>query len=298
MNILITGAGGLIGTSLASYLKARNHRVSVLTRSKANPSEGHFGWNPESGEFDIRALRDTEVVIHLAGENIGAKRWTLEQKRKITDSRIKSTALLVDAISRMDKRPRLLLSASAIGYYGNRGEEPLTESSKPGDGFLAELCRDWEAEALQASKLGLRVVCIRTGMVLSRTGGTLERMLPMFKLGLGGTLGSGSQYWSWIVIDDLVRAIEFIFENEQLSGPVNLVAPNPLSNAEFTKTLAKAIHRPAIFPAPAPVLRLALGEMADSLVLTSQNVIPKKLMDAGFAFKYPTLSEALDTILG
>ena len=297
MRILITGASGLIGSSLAQHLRNASHEIMVLTRSTAGPTEGRYNWNPDSSEFDIRALRSVEVVINLAGENIGAKRWTPVQKRLIADSRLKGTALLVDAISRMDNRPRLLVSASAVGYYGNRGDEPLTELSQPGDGFLSELCRDWEAEATKATKLGVRVVCLRTGMVLSRTGGTLERMLPMFKVGLGGPLGSGNQYWSWVALDDVVRAFEFIIEKEQLSGPVNLVAPNPVTNAEFTQALAKAVHRPAIFPVPAPILRLALGEMADSLVLCSQNVVPEKLLDAGFAFRHPALSDALGSIL-
>ena len=236
-------------------------------------------------------------MIHLAGENIGAKRWTPQQKQKIADSRIRSTSLLVDSISRLDNPPRLLICASAVGYYGNRGDELLTEASTPGNGFLCEVCRDWEAEALKAGSFGLRVVCLRTGMVLSREGGTLERMLPMFKMGLGGSFGSGNQYWSWIALDDFVRAVEFIIEHNQLSGPVNLVAPNPITNSEFTRTLARALHRPAFFPVPAPVLRLALGEMADSLILSSQKVQPKLLLDAGFNFNHPTLASALEAIL-
>jgi len=293
VKILITGATGFIGTALSERLKSSGHQIAVLTRSGPAPSENRFAWNPDIGVLDIRALRDIDTVVHLAGENIGAKRWTPDYKRQIADSRIKSTALLVDSISRLDHRPCVLISASAIGYYGNRGDELLTETSGPGVGFLSELCREWEAAAQKATALGLRVVCLRTGMVLSRSGGTLERMLPMFKLGLGGTFGSGNQYWSWIALDDMVRAVEFAVLNDRLTGPVNIVSPNPVTNAGFTKTLAQLLHRPALFPVPAPILRLALGEMADNLILSSQRVEPKRLADEHFAFDCPTLESAL-----
>jgi uncharacterized protein (TIGR01777 family) len=297
VKILITGATGFIGTALSERLKSSGHQIAVLTRSGPAPSENRFFWNLDTGEFDIRVLRDIDAVIHLAGENIGAKRWTPEQKRRIAGSRIKSTALLVDTISRLDHRPRVLISASAIGYYGNRGDELLTESSAPGVGFLSNLCREWEAEALKAAKPGLRVVCLRTGIVLSRSGGTLERMLPMFKFGLGGTFGSGNQHWSWIALDDAVRAVEFAVLNDRLTGPVNIVSPNPVTNAEFAKTLARHLHRPALFPVPAPILRLALGEMADSLILSSQRVEPKRLIDEGFEFSHSTLLSIFETVL-
>lgn len=297
MKILITGATGFIGTALSERLKSSGHQIAVLTRSGSEPSENRFAWNPDIGVLHIRALRDIDTVVHLAGENIGAKRWTPDYKRQIADSRIKGTALLVDTISRLDTRPRVLVNASAIGYYGDRGDELLTEMSGPGTGFLSELCREWEAEALKAAKLGLRVVCLRTGMVLSRSGGTLERMLPMFKLGLGGTFGSGNQYWSWIALDDMVRAVEFAVLNDRLTGPVNIVSPNPVTNAGFTKTLAQLLHRPALFPVPAPILRLALGKMADNLILSSLRVEPKRLIDEGFEFSHSTLLSIFETVL-
>jgi len=293
VKVLITGATGLIGTPLCERLRSGGHQVVVLARSGSVPGENRFGWNPGTGELDIRALRDVEVVVHLAGENIGARRWTPDYKRRIADSRLKSTALLVDTISRLDYRPRVLVSASAIGYYGNRSDEILTEISDPGTGFLSELCREWEAAAQKATALGLRVVCLRTGIVLSGGGGTLERMLPMFKFGLGGSLGSGNQYWSWIALDDVVRAIEFAVLTNRLTGPLNIVSPNPATNTEFTRTLARLLHRPALFPVPAPILRLALGEMADSLILSSQRVKPQRLAEERFAFEYPTLESAL-----
>ncbi|PWB76133.1 TIGR01777 family protein [candidate division GN15 bacterium] len=298
MRILITGARGLIGTALVERLTGAGHDIVTLTRSDADTGRGHYAWNPETGECDIRALRAVDVIVHLAGENIGARRWTPEQKRRLRDSRIKSTALLVDTISRLDHRPRVLVSASAVGYYGNRGDELLTETSAPGGGFLSDLCRDWEAEAMKAMPLGLRVVCTRTGMVLSRHGGTLERLFPMFRIGLGGSLGSGNQYWSWITLQDAVRAIEFAITGDRITGPVNVVSPNPVTNAEFTKSLARVLHRPAIFPVPAPILRLALGEMADSLVLAGQRAVAARLTDAGFCFEHPDLSSAFRAILG
>ncbi len=297
MKVLLTGATGLIGTALSVHLTSAGHQIVVLTRSGSSPSENRFSWNPESGEFDIRALREIDAVVNLAGENIGAKRWTPEQKRRIVDSRVKSTDLLVDSISHLDNRPRVLINASAIGYYGDRDDELLTEDSAPGTGFLSDVCLKWEAEALKASRLGLRVVCLRTGIVLSRQGGTLERMVPMFKLGLGGALGSGRQYWSWITLDDVVRTIEFALQQDHLSGPMNIVSPTPVTSAEFTKTLAAVLHRPALFPVPAPILRLALGEMADSLVLSSQRVEPKRLIEEGFAFDHSTLESTLASII-
>ncbi len=296
MRILISGSSGLIGSVLLSALTKRGHEVIRLVRSPREVA-GAVVWNPEAGKLDVSKQEPFDTVIHLAGENIGAKRWTVSRKTRLWDSRTKSTALVAETIAHMDVPPSLFISASAIGYYGDRGDEMLTEDNKPGTGYLAELCQAWEAATGTARKAGIRTVCLRMGMVLSKYGGALPRMLPMFKLGLGGRLGSGRQYMSWITLEDVVGAILHILFEQRMTGPVNLVSPHAVSNDEFTKILAAVLHRPAIFPAPAWALRIAAGEMADSLLLYSTRVEPAKLLETNFSFQDPELGEALRRIL-
>jgi uncharacterized protein (TIGR01777 family) len=242
---------------------------------------------------DVAGLEGVDVVIHLSGAGIADGRWTEERKQLLRSSRIDTTRVLVDSLSRLKQKPRTLIVASAIGYYGNRGDEILTESSTNGTDFLALLCRDWEAEASRAAAMGIRTVMLRSGVVLSGKGGALPRMLTPFKLGVGGRLGSGQQWMSWIAIEDVVGIIRHAIANEQVSGPVNVVAPNPVRNEEFTRLLAGMLHRLAIFPAPAFVLRLAMGEMADAVLLSSDRVKPERMLAAGYKFRFEILEPAL-----
>jgi len=297
MKIIVSGASGLIGTALAKDWIAGGHEVVRLVRKTAPGMAGIACWNPGAGELDPCILDNADVVVHLSGENIAQGRWTAARKARILDSRIKSTECVVQALLRAPNPPKALLCASAIGYYGHRGEELLTETSGPGTGFLAEVCQAWEAATRPASDRGIRVVNLRFGMVLSGEGGALRAMLPAFKLGIGGVIGSGRQYMSWIAMDDLIGAIRFLLGDESLSGPVNMVSPHPVTNTEFTKTLGRLLHRPAIIPVPAFAVRLALGEMADALLLASQRVEPARLLDAGFSFQYPGLEAALKRFL-
>jgi uncharacterized protein len=242
-------------------------------------------------------MESTNAILHLAGAGIGDTRWTQERKKILRESRVNSTRILVDAIAKLRQRPRVLLAASAVGYYGDRGDEVLSESSSSGDGFLAGLARDWEAESLRVESLGLRVVLLRFGTILSAKGGALPRISTPFKLGLGGRLGSGKQWISWISLEDVVGVIHAVFADERFSGPVNVVSPNPVPNAQFTATLAHVLHRPGIFPVPAFALRIALGEMADELLLASQRTEPRKLVEAGYMFRFSHLDAALRSVL-
>jgi len=296
MRILISGSSGLIGSALVPALTKRGHDVTRLVRTSAEVAGGVV-WNPEAGMLDLSRQAPFDAVIHLAGENIGAKRWTASRKVRLRESRTKGTALVAEMIARMEPPPALFISASAIGYYGDRGDEVLTEENKAGSGFLAELCQEWEAAAQPARKAGIRTVCIRTGMVLASHGGALPRMLPLFKLGLGGRLGNGRQYMSWITLEDVVGAILHILFEPRLAGPVNLVSPHPVTNSEFTKVLAGVLHRPAISPAPRWALRMATGEMADPLLLYSARVEPAKLLESDHRFEDPELGAALQRIL-
>lgn len=289
MRILLTGANGFIGSALLPYLQGRGHTVIRLVRY--SPSAGDILWNPENSQLDVAAVSDIDAVIHLAGANIAGKRWTRSYRQEIWDSRIRSTELLVARMSELATPPGLFICASATGYYGNRGDEILTEESAPGTGFLAELCVAWEESAQAISARGTRVVNLRTGMVLSLTSGALKKMLLPFKLGLGGRLGAGNQYWSWIALADYLAAIEFTLGQPALSGPINMVAPKPVTNADFTRALGKALGRPAILPVPAIVLRTAFGEMANALLLSSQRVLPAKLTKNGFLFANSHLLE-------
>ena len=294
VDVLVTGSSGLIGRVVTHALEARGDRVVPLTRQPG----GSPSWQPELGTIN-GSLDGFDAVVHLAGEPLAAIRWTAAKKKRLRDSRVGATELLAGALARVDAKPAVLVSGSAVGYYGNRGrEELLDEQSTPGDDFLATLCRDWEAATAAASEAGIRVANIRTGLVLSRDGGVLAKLLLPFKLGLGGKLGPGRQYMSWISIVDEVRAILHAIDHADISGPVNLTAPHPVTNEVFTKLLAEALHRPAFMPLPSALLRGGLGhELADELFLSGQRVFPKKLEASGFAFEYVTLESALRAAL-
>jgi uncharacterized protein (TIGR01777 family) len=298
MRIVISGATGLVGAALRSALLTENNDVARLVRPGSSQLAGDIRWDPASGAIDAAAMEGTDAVVNLNGAGIGDSRWTAERKKVLRSSRVDSTRVLVDALAKLQRRPRVFISSSAIGYYGSRGDEVLTEASASGGDFIAALSRDWEAEALRADAVGVRAVIVRFGIVLSVKGGALARMLTPFKLGAGGRLGSGTQWMSWIALDDVVGAIRAAIVNDKLRGPVNAVAPNPVQNSEFTRSLAKVLHRPAIFPAPAFALRLALGEMADALLLSSQRVQPERLISAGFKFRFENLESALRAALG
>jgi uncharacterized protein len=296
MEIAVTGASGLIGSALIARLTASGHRVARLVRTEPRPDSTDIYWDPEKAYVDTVNLDGKDAVVHLAGATI-SERWSPERKARIQSSRVRGTQLIAEAVRQVSKPPKVLVSASAIGYYGERGPEVLREESAPGKGFLAEVCRDWEAATEVASRAGIRVAHLRTGITLSRRGGALAKMLPPFRMGLGGKVGSGKQYMSWIAIDDLVGAILHIIESDSLKGPVNGVAPNPVTNLEFTRTLGKVLSRPTFMPLPAFAVRLLFGEMGQALLLSSQRVEPAKLIDSGFAFQYPRLEEGLRHVL-
>ncbi len=294
MKILISGASGLIGNAIKLHFSKLGYQVIPLQRKE--PSRPPY-WSIEKEIIDLGEHKSIDVVIHLAGENIAAGRWTKKKKEKIKNSRIKGTKLLCEYISTLKHRPKTLISASAIGYYGDRGDEELTEDSPKGSGFLAEVCECWENATQLALKSSIRVINMRLGMVLSPQGGALKKMLLPFKLGLGGIIGSGHQYISWIAIADVLGAIDYIITHEKLIGPINFVSPYPVTNKYFTKTLAKLLHRPSVVPLPSPVAKLFFGEMAKELLLSSTKVVPKKLIESGYPFKYSQLEDALKAIL-
>ena len=301
MKILVTGSSGLVGTALVSALARAGHTVSRLVRPRSAGNDGAkegfaVAWNPVTGELGGAGV-GADAVVNLAGASIAGGRWTAERKALLGTSRIDTTRTLVGALAKMNARPSVLVSASAIGIYGDRGDEALTEESKPGTGFLADLTKEWEAEALKAEALGIRVVLARFGIILAREGGALAKMLTPFKLGAGGRLGSGKQWMSWATLEDVVAILKFAIENATVRGAINVVSPQPLQNAEFTKVLARAMHRPALFPAPALVLRLALGEMADALLLSSQRVAPQALEKLGYRFLHADLASAMAAVL-
>jgi len=297
MKVLISGGSGLVGTALTQALRAEGHTVAHLVRPGGDAAPGDIRWAPDTSFVNVAAMEGLDAVVNLNGASIGGGRWTPERKKLLRSSRIDSTRVLEDALSRMKQKPRVFVSASATGYYGDRGDEILTESSSSGDDFLSLLARDWEAEASRAESLGIRTVITRFGVILSANGGALPRMLTPFKLGAGGRLGSGKQWMSWVALEDVVGALLAAIVNEHLAGPVNVVAPNPVQNSEFTRVLASVLHRPAIFPAPAFALRLALGEMADALLLSSQRVEPVQLSANRYAFQFENLEPALHAIL-
>jgi uncharacterized protein (TIGR01777 family) len=296
MDVVVSGASGLIGTALKGALAAAGHRMISMTRSPASQDAIH--WDPGSGAIDAGGLEDVGAVVHLAGEGIGSKRWNADQKAKIKSSRTVGTTLLAETLAKLQKPPAVLVSGSAVGYYGDRGDEVLTESSRPGSDFLAEVCTAWEAATAPAGEAGIRVAHIRTGIVLAGGGGVLPRMLTPFKFGVGGKLGSGKQWVSWIAIEDEVGAIVHLLGDDTLSGAFNLTAPNPVTNADLTKAIGAALHRPTIVPAPGLALKLALGtEMAEELLLVSQRALPTRLLDSGYTFRYPELADALGAAL-
>ncbi|NIL96531.1 MAG: TIGR01777 family protein [Planctomycetales bacterium] len=295
MKILISGSSGLVGSRLTALLKAEGHEVLALVRRPAGSAEIH--WDPVRGELDAGLLEGLDGVVHLAGENIAEGRWTAAKKERIRASRVASTDLLCRALAGLQARPAVLVNASAIGYYGDRGDQLLDEESPAGDGFLPEVCQAWEAATQPASEAGIRVVRLRIGVVLSVEGGALQKMLLPFRLGAGGKVGSGRQYWSWISIDDLAGVINFALTNASLSGAVNAVAPQPVTNQQFTKTLGRVLGRPTILPMPAFAARLALGEMANDLLLASTRVAPTRLEAAGYTYRHPDLESALRHLL-
>lgn len=296
LHVAVTGSHGLVGSSLVALLEGGGHRVTRLVRGQA--AEGEIAWDPLAGQLDPGALAGVDAVVHLAGENIASGRWTAERKQRILESRVAGTQTISRAMAAAEPRPRVLVSASAIGYYGDRGDELLDETSPPGDGFLADVVQQWEAATGPAAEAGIRVVPLRFGMILSPRGGALAKMLTPFRLGAGGVVGSGRQYWSWITLDDATGAILHALMHDELSGPTNAVSPNPVTNREFTRLLGRVLRRPTVFPMPAFAARLALGEMADELLLASARVVPKKLLDSGYSFRHPQLEPALRHLLG
>lgn len=300
--ILVTGATGLIGRRLTAELEQAGAQIVVAVRRQVQNAAREIQWDPTSGKFDAAKLEGVDGVVHLAGENIAGGRWTASLKQNIRDSRVNGTRLVSEAIAEALAKPqasgpKTLVCASAIGFYGDRGEETLCESSTPANDFLGQVCQQWEAACQPAREAGIRTVNVRIGVVLSPQGGALAKMLTPFRLGAGGKIGSGRQFISWIAVDDVARAIVFVLANSSVTGPVNLTAPRPVTNAEFTKTLGRILRRPTLFPMPAFAARLAFGEMADALLLSSTRVVPQALTAAGFQFHYGDLESALRGLL-
>ena len=297
MKILIAGASGLVGKTVASALEAQGHSVQRLVRPGKAPTATDVAWDPLAATINAAAMEGIDAAVLLSGASIAEGRWTPARKAELRSSRIDTTRVLVDALAKLEKKPRVLVSASAIGFYGDRGEEILTESSSNGTDFLALLVRDWEAEAVRAEASGIRVARLRFGVILSRDGGALPMMLMPFKFGLGGRLGSGEQWMSWIALDDAMAIVCAAISNEGFAGALNVVAPSPVRNSEFTRITASVLDRPAVFAAPAFALRLALGEMADALLLASQRVVPERLTALGYQFRFPEFESALRAVL-
>jgi uncharacterized protein len=298
MKVLISGSTGLVGSALCTALTTAGHEITRLVRESPRSRQPEIHWDPQKGTIDAAKLEGFDAVVHLAGESIAAGRWTDKQKARIRESRVRGTTLLCETLARLKNKPPVLVCASAIGFYGDRGETIVDETSPPGtDMFLVDVCQEWEAATQAASTAGIRVVNLRFGVVLSPKGGALAKMLLPFKLGAGGVLGDGKQYMSWIALDDAVGAIQHAIKSEAACGPVNAVSPNPVTNYVFTKTLGKVLVRPTFFPVPAFVARLAFGQMADELLLASTRVQPVKLHETGYTFRYPELEGALRHVL-
>jgi uncharacterized protein len=305
-SVAVTGGSGLVGKALTKSLEDAGVNVIKLQRSEADQDPGGpqtsraqvAGWNPDTGEIDLLDEQMPEAIVHLAGENIAGQRWTEPVKRRIRESRVQATRRMCEALAGRAQRPKVLVCASATGFYGDCGDQRLTEELQPGKGFLAQVCRDWEAATEPAEQAGIRIVKLRFGMILSKHGGALAKMLTPFKLGAGGTVGRGTQFWSWIMLADAVGVIEHSLQNEELRGPLNTVAPESMTNRDFTKTLGQVLRRPTMLPLPAFAARLMLGEMADELLLASTRVVPARLEAARYQFQYPTLAGGLRHELG
>lgn len=297
MKILVSGSTGFIGSEAVAFLKSKGHAVIRLVRAKTGSGDDEVLWNPVARVLDAKRLEGLDAVVHLAGDPIAQGRWTPEKKARIRDSRVKGTRFLTESVAHLAQPPRIFLCASAIGFYGDRGEETLTEESAPGTGFLAQTGVEWEKACEPAVQKGLRVVHLRTGMVLSPKGGALKMILPPFRFGVGGILGDGKQYLSWITLPDEVAAIHHVLGTDSLRGPVNLVSPNPVTNREFTQTLGAVLRRPTVFPVPAFAVRLLFGEMGQELLLASTRVEPRRLKSTGYRFLHPDLDGALRTLL-
>jgi len=298
MKILITGSHGLVGSALMPALENTGHKVIRMIRPPMKPEEKEILWNPLEGFIEKEKLEGFDAIVHLAGANISTGRWTVEKKGRIRDSRVKGTRLLAETLAGLKAKPKILASASAIGFYGSRGREVMNEKSSPGSGFLAETCVECEAAAEPARQAGINVVHLRFGIILSPKGGALAKMLPPFKLGLGGKIGNGNQYMSWISMSDVVGAVLHVLKSKELNEPLNIVSQNPVTNFEFTKALGKVLSRPTVFPLPTFAARFALGEMADELLLSSTRVEPSRLKAAGYAFQHNNIEEALRSMLG
>ncbi len=301
MKILISGSSGLVGSALIDSLRAGGQSIARLVRSgspsQSGPAAENIRWEPPTGSMDLAGMEAADAVVHLAGASIAEGRWTPARKQILRRSRVDATHHLVAGLTQLKQKPRVLVAASAIGYYGDRGDETLTESSASGDDFLAQICRDWESETAQAERIGIRTVMLRFGIILAAKGGALKRILVPFRLGVGGRLGTGRQWMSWITLDEVAAVSQYAIKNDALRGPVNTVSPSPVTNSEFPSVLAGVLHRPALFPAPRAVLRLALGEMADALLFSSQRVAPQKLQAQLYPFRHPELKEALLSVL-
>jgi uncharacterized protein (TIGR01777 family) len=295
MRILVTGASGLIGKALRESFEEKGYEMLLATRSEPK-DEQHIQWNADTGfaDEDLARLEGLDAAIHLAGEGIAGLRWTDEKKKAIRDSRVFGTRTMIEMFARLEQKPKVFISGSALGFYGDRGDDEMTEASSAGTTFLAEVCKEWEAESRRAEDLGIRTVLLRTGIVLSKDGGALATMLTPFKLGVGGVVGSGKQWMSWISLDDVVGIINYALENENVRGAVNVVSPNPVTNEEFTKTLGTVLNRPTFLPLPEFAVNLVLGEMGDALLIDSTKVIPKRMKDTGYKFKFTELKTALE----
>jgi uncharacterized protein len=296
MRILITGSHGLVGRALISELTKDGHEILSLVRHKSEGAS-EIEWHPNQGAIDSERVSGFDVVVHLAGESIASGRWTDEKKRKIRESRVNGTTLLSQALARSSKPPATFISASAIGYYGNRADQLLDEKSAPGNDFLAEVCVAWERATGEAEARGVRTIHARFGIILDQEGGALAKMLTPFRMGVGGRIGDGKQWMSWIALVDVIKGLKFVIENDSITGPVNFVAPHPVTNSEFTKTLGDALSRPTLFPMPSFAVRLAFGEMGDALLLSSAKVEPRRLQQSGYRFEFENLQPALAAIL-
>lgn len=299
MKILISGASGLVGSAATRVLRAEGNSVAQLVRPGRGRSQqpADVAWDPAKRQIDAAALEGFDAVIHLSGASIADGRWTEARKAELRSSRIESTRVLVDALAKLNRKPRVLVAASAVGFYGDGGDEILTEGSAPGTGFLADLSREWEAESMRAHSLGIRTVLLRSGVILDPRAGALPQMLRPFRFGAGGRYGSGKQWVSWIALEDEVAIIRAALADDRYAGPLNATAPDPVRNEEMTRVIAATLHRPAIFPAPAFALRLVLGEMADALLLASQRAVPERLLNLGFRFELPDFAQALRAVL-